>query len=424
MKRNRIAVVGAGISGSLVARLLASRYEIQLFEAGDYIGGHTHTHDIELAGRHFAVDTGFMVFNERTYPEFCRMLNLLGVATQDSDMSFSVRCDQCDLQYQGSSLNGLFSQRKNIFSPRFHRMVLDVLRFNRQTRKLHPTNSSLSLGQFLANSSLGRDFIDHYLLPMTSAIWSCRSERVLEFPLGFLVAFLRNHGLLQIRHRPQWKTIVGGARNYLDRLLGPIHERIRVNTPVRSVMRHEGSVVLESRDGRQESFDQLVIATHADQAMKILADMDSKESKILASFPYQTNQAILHTDITLLPARRRAWASWNYHMTSTHKGQMSVTYNLSRLQKHDSLEPILLTLNGSDAVKPEKILDTFVYHHPAFNYDSIAAQHRHSELNGYRRTYYCGAYWGYGFHEDGVQSALRVANCFGIGLEACTAVSI
>ncbi len=420
----RIAVIGAGISGNLVARLLHQEHQVDLFEAKGYPGGHTNTVEFQAWGKSWYADTGFMVFNERTYPNFIRMLRMLQVDWQDSDMSFSVRCERTGLEFQGSSLNGLFAQRSNLLRPSFYGMLRDVLRFNRHApRLLEDESETLTLGQYLDRENFGQEFIDHYLIPMTAAIWSARPRAVLDFPARFLVAFFRNHGLLQLRNRPRWKTITGGARSYVARLLEPLRDRLHLNSPVVRVARLEDRVEVTTDSGRTERFDKVVFATHADQSLQVLADADPLEREILGAFAYQPNETVLHTDISLLPQRRRAWASWNYHVALDRDLPVAVTYDLSRLQRIDSPEPILVTLNPHGRVDPSKVIRTIEYHHPAYGLDSRQAQLRHDEINGRRHSYFCGAYWGYGFHEDGVDSALAVARCFGKDLDSCTAAS-
>lgn len=420
----RIAVIGSGISGNLAARLLAGQHDVHVFEAGGYAGGHTNTVDFQAFGRRYSADTGFMVFNERTYPNFCRLLELLGVDAQDSDMSFSVRCQRSGLEYQGSSLNGLFAQRRNLLRPSFHRMLADIVRFNREAPNVLARQEAATetLGEYLAREKYSRQFVEQYLVPMTAAIWSARPRQLLEFPVHFLVAFFRNHGLLQLRDRPQWKTIVGGARTYVEALLAPLRDRIRLNCPVRSVTRHADHVLVRTAHGA-DVFDEVVIAAHADQALRMLTDADDIERQILLAFPYQKNEAVLHTDVSMLPRRRRARASWNYHIPPEADCPAAVTYDLSRLQGLDSPRPILLTLNDVSQIDPSAIIQQITYHHPAYSVASIAAQKRHALVSGRRRTHFCGAYWGYGFHEDGVNSALSVAKHFGIGLSSCTAAS-
>jgi predicted NAD/FAD-binding protein len=418
----RIAIIGSGISGSLVARLLATQHEVTLWEADSSPGGHAHTEKVSLLGHDYPVDTAFMVFNRPTYPNFCRLLELLGVASQPSDMSFSVRSHR--LEYQGSSLNGLFAQRTNGLRPAFLKMLYDVVKFNRLGNAAVASGSlrdGRSVGDFFEECRLGQPFLQHYLLPMAAAIWSTRPQAILDFPANFLLGFFANHGLMQIRQRPQWRTITGGSQRYVTALLAPLADRVRLNAPVTAVARSEDGVRITGKEGPPEHFDQVVFACHADQALQMLSDPTPSEQAVLRAFPYQANEAVLHTDTRLLPQRRRAWASWNYHTLPS--GQASVTYDLSRLQQHPTPTPLLLTLNATASIDPAQILRTFNYHHPAFSRESIAAQQRFCEISNHHRTHYCGAYWGYGFHEDGVNSALAVANDFGIGLEACTAVS-
>lgn len=422
----RIAVIGTGISGGLAARLLSTRHDVTVFEANGYAGGHANTVDVAVGERRFAVDTGFMVFNRRTYPNFCRLLQLLEVASQPSDMSFSVRCVKSGLEYQGSSLNGLFSQRLNCVCPSFLRMLYDIARFNRSGNAAAASGelkAGQTVGDFLSESRVGSRFVNHYLIPMSAAIWSSKPRDILGFPAEFMIGFFSNHGLMQLRNRPQWRTVVGGSRNYVRALLEPLQDRIRFRCPIASVTRTQDGVFVTPADGPRERFDEVVFASHADQTLKMLADPTRAEQQILSAFPYQPNEAVLHTDTTLMPRRKRAWASWNYHIPSGAEQAASVTYDLSRLQNHDSVAPMLLTLNATGDIDRTKILRTFNYAHPAYSRDSIAAQRRFKEISGQRRTHFCGAYWGYGFHEDGVKSALAVADHFGIDLDACTVAS-
>jgi len=422
----RIAVIGGGISGNLVARLLCDEHDVHLFESQSYLGGHSHTHDIEVLGGRYTVDTGFMVFNHRTYPNFTRLLELLEIPTRASDMSFGVRCERTELEYQGSDLNGLFAQRRNLLRVRMYRMLVDILRFNRlATRAVlsGELDEGQTVGQFLDRARLGEAFREDYLLPCTGAIWSMRPDRMLDFPAKFLLGFCHNHGLLQIGDRPIWRTIVGGSRRYVAALTEPLRKQIRLNCPIRRVVRRPDRVEVETGSGERESFDQVVFATHADQTLAMLAEPTAEERRVLGAFPYQENDAVLHTDIRLLPRRRRAWASWNYHKPRDASQAVTVTYDLSRLQGHATPTPILLTLNQADQVDPSRVISRFPYTHPAYTLDSIAAQRCQQQLNGNRRSYFCGAYWGYGFHEDGVNSALAVARCFGKSLDTWRAAS-
>ncbi|WP_146525432.1 NAD(P)/FAD-dependent oxidoreductase [Novipirellula artificiosorum] len=421
-----IAIIGTGISGSLTARILSSRHDVTVFEANGYAGGHSNTVDVSVQGRPFSVDTGFMVFNERTYPNFCQLLRILGVSSQASDMSFSVRCSNTQTEYQGSSLNGLFAQRTNLFRPSFLRLLWDIRRFNQRGNAAAASGElkdGRSVGAFLEQCGVGNDFVDRYLLPMAAAIWSCPPDSIRSFPADFMVGFFANHGLMQIRDRPQWRTIAGGARVYVDALLDPLRDRLKLSCPVTAVERQPDRVVVTTQQGQAESFDQVVFATHADQTLKLISNPTAAEQEILREFPYQSNQAVLHTDDRLMPDRKRAWASWNYHIPIGPARGASVTYDLSRLQRHHSPLPILLTLNPTEPIAEQKILRTFEYSHPAYAASSIRAQQRFAEVSGNHRTHFCGAYWGYGFHEDGVNSALAVAKYFGLELESCRAAS-
>ena len=417
----KIAIVGTGVSGLVAARLLHQDHEIVVYEAAHYAGGHANSIDVELNSKRFVIDTGFMVFNDRTYPNFCRLLDILGTQARNSDMSFSVRCDQTGLEYQGSSIGGLFAQKKNLMRPSFLRMLMDIVRFNRESRELVAAgNAEMTLGRFLEQGKYAPGFRRQYLIPMIAAIWSAPPSEILELPAVFIIRFFDNHGLLQVRDRPVWKTIPGGARQYVRSLVAPFQECIRLNSPVDSITRHDDCVEVQSL-GRTESFDKIVLATHADQSLGLLTDADDNEREFLGAFPYQENEAVLHTDVTTLPRRRGAWASWNYRVNESGDDRASVTYDLSRLQGIDSPEPILITLNPVTPIDPTKVLRRFTYHHPVFSLHSIATQSLFGRLQGHRRTYFCGAYRFNGFHEDGVNSALEVGAHFGKGLEDCKA---
>lgn len=420
----KIAVIGSGISGLLAARLLATDHDIHVFEANEYAGGHTNTVSFEAFGRQYAADTGFMVFNDRTYPNFVQMLQILGVPARNSDMSFSVRCDKTGLEYQGSSLNGLFAQRRNLVRPTFYRMLLDVLRFNRHSRKLlQRENDELELGQYLERNRYSREFIDYYLIPMGAAIWSAPPERFRQFPARFIVNFFNNHGLLTLRDHPQWKTVRGGAARYVEALTRPFADRIRLNCPVVSVRRYPDRVAVAWKQGGAEDFDAVVLAAHSDQALAMLSDASPAEREILGAIAYQRNETVLHVDPSLLPRCGRAWASWNYRIPAEEGRPVLLTYNLNWLQGHVSPDPICVTLNGTSSIHEKKILRRIEFHHPVYSQEALGAQKRFSEINGRNRTYFCGAYWGHGFHEDGVNSALAVAQCFGKRLESCTVAS-
>ncbi len=414
----RIAIIGSGVSGNVCARLLSSEHDVHLFEAKDYLGGHTNTIHASAFGKSLAIDTGFMVFNHRTYPNFVRILKALGIPERNSDMSFSVRCERTGLEYQGSSLNGLFAQRGNLVRPRFYRMLRDIVRFNRESPELLETEDDhLTIGEYLDQERYGHEFVEHYLVPMGAAIWSSEPSRFYEFPARFLVAFLRNHGLLQLRGRPIWKTIPGGAQRYVEALVQPLADRIRLNTPIETVSSADDHVVVKPKDGPAEIFDQAVFATHADQTLRILDRPTAVEREVLGAFPYQRNECVLHTDPSLLPRRRRAWASWNYYVPAEPGRPVTLTYDVNRLQGLAAPEPVCVTLNPSDPIAAKHVLREISYEHPVFTPGAVAAQRRHREISGVRRLHFCGAYWGYGFHEDGVNSALAVCKHFGIDLD-------
>ncbi|MEJ2508668.1 MAG: FAD-dependent oxidoreductase [Gammaproteobacteria bacterium] len=409
----KIAIVGSGIAGNVAAYHLCKEHDITVFEAGDHIGGHTHTHDIHWDGTRYAVDTGFIVFNYATYPHFTQLLHELDVPVQASDMSFSVKSENGGLEYNGSSLNTLFAQRSNLFSPSFLRMLRDVMRFNREAAGLVGRGGlETTLGEFLQAGRFSREFIEHYLIPMASAIWSADPARMRQFPVGFLIRFFHNHGLLSISQRPQWYVIQGGSREYVRKLTAPFAGRVRVACPVERITRHATHVTVKPAGQEPERFDQVFIAAHSDQALRMLADPSPAEREVLGAIPYQVNEAVLHTDCDILPRRRRAWAAWNYHLLPAEHGRVPVTYNMNILQGLSAPVQFCVTLNNSKRIDPARVLKRITYHHPVFTPEGIAAQQRHRELNGANRTYYCGAYWRHGFHEDGVVSALDALSHF------------
>lgn len=413
----RIAVIGSGISGMAAGWYLSARHEVTLFEADDRLGGHTATMDVRLDGRDYAIDTGFIVFNDWTYPHFQRLLDTLNVAYQATEMSFSVHETGRDFEYNGHTLTSLFAQRRNLLRPSFHGLLRDILRFNRQaTHALigGRLDATLTLGEYLDANGYGATFQHQYLLPMGAAIWSASVADLRSFPLHFFVRFFHHHGLLSVSHRPQWYTLVGGSRRYIPALTAPYVERIRLATPVLGLRRGETGVTLRTEHGT-ETFDQVVLACHADQALALLEDASSDEREVLGALPYQDNEVVLHTDTRLLPKRRRAWASWNYRLDGRGKqARASVTYNMNILQRLSAPHTFCVTLNDSDSIAPDKILGRYRYTHPSFTLAGQAAQARHMDISGAaRRTHFCGAYWGNGFHEDGVWSALRVASGLG-----------
>lgn len=426
----RIAVIGSGISGNLAARILATQHHVDVFEAGTHLGGHAHTVEVEAYGKRVAIDVAFMVYNRRTYPNFCRMLELLGVDGIDSDMSLSVRCFRTGLEYQGSSLSGIFAQRSNLFRPRFLGMLRDIIRFNRRAiefchhqRSAESNGSSsvsgrgLLLREFLKEIGTGEAFYHQYLVPMSAAIWSANPSTLGEFPAKFILGFLHNHGLLNLNDRPQWLTPKLRSQDYVRALRLP-EDQVFLNSPVANVRRTPEGVTVETSDGQQAVYDHVVCASHSDQTLKMLADADSNECSVLSAIPYQSNDAVLHTDASILPTRRRAWASWNYHIPENETERVSVTYDLNRLQSLGLPGPLCLTLNPNRAIDPSHVIKSFEFEHPVFTKDSIAAQDRFAEINGKRGVSFCGAYWGYGFHEDGAKSALAVTEPLGLSLDA------
>ena len=410
----RIAVIGTGISGMVAAHLLSEEHEVVAFEANDYIGGHTNTIDIQQNGSTYAVDSGFIVFNEKTYPNFVKLMKRLGVAWQPSNMSFSVHSEQSGLEYCPSSLNGLFSQRRNLFRFSFYRMLLDALRFRREAQEILAADDyHTTLGDYLRGRGYSESFVHHFIIPMGEAIWSADPKQFSEFPAHYFVQFFNNHGFLNVRNQPQWQVIRGGSRSYVEPLTRTYREKVRTSCPVESVTRYGDQVEVKPLKGEAERFDQVVIATHSDQALDVLTDPSDAERDILEAIPYQENQAALHTDTSLLPRKRAAWASWNYHIPKEELGRVAVTYNMNMLQGLTAPVQFCVTLNRLQRINQDKVIRTMVYHHPVYTRRGPLAQNRHDEINGVNRTYFCGAYWGYGFHEDGVNSALAVCKHFG-----------
>ena len=418
MSSQRIAIVGSGIAGLTAAHLLARKHDVSVFEANDYIGGHTHTVPVEMAGEQYEIDTGFIVCNDRNYPNFLKFMDQLGVSLQPTEMSFSVRNDSENLEYNGHSLNTLFAQRKNLLRPRFIRLVSDILSFNKASKAAIAQQQieDITLDEFLAQQNLGDRLRLNYLLPMVAAIWSCSVEQAGQFPLAFFLRFFLNHGLLDIKNRPQWYVLKEGSHAYIAPMTDSFRDRIRLSSPVRAVTRDKASVSLTTAAGT-ETFDQVIFACHSDQALALLQDASDQENEVLAAIAYQDNSVILHTDVGLMPKRKLAWASWNFLAgeTATHELPL-VTYSMNILQGVQSPEPFLVSLNAKNKIDPDKILQEFVYAHPVYSATSSAAQARRNEICGHKRTHFCGAYWYNGFHEDGVRSALDVAKRFGESL--------
>ncbi|MFA0810217.1 NAD(P)/FAD-dependent oxidoreductase [Microbulbifer epialgicus] len=413
----RIAIVGSGISGLTAAYLLSRKHEITLFEAKSRLGGHTATVEVKEGDRPLAIDTGFIVFNDWTYPNFIRLLDELGIRSQPTSMGFSVRCDKEDFEYAGNNLNSLFSQRSSLFSAGHWRMLWDIMRFNRSALRdwregrLH---DGLTLGEYLPANGYSTEFTNRYLVPMGSAIWSASFAQVLEFSVDFFVRFFLNHGLLNLLRRPQWQVIHGGSRSYIGPLKAPYADKIRLSTPVRSVRRTGKGVELIVSTGEECSFDAIVFACHSDQALQCLGDATAMERQVLGAIPYTLNEVVLHTDTTMLPRHRRSWSSWNYRLVTERNQLPILTYNMNILQGLKTRKTYCVTLNAEKRIDPYKILAHFEYAHPQFSLTASQAQQQWPLINGVNRTWFCGAYWANGFHEDGVNSALRVAESLGV----------
>ena len=412
----KIAIVGTGISGLTAAYLLNREHDIVVFEKNDYVGGHTHTHDVKTNESSLAVDSGFIVYNEVTYPNFIKLLDQLGVQRQKTTMGFSVKSVKKNLEYAGNSLKTLFAQRLNYFRPSFWIMLRDILRFNKKGKAdLANLSAEIKLGDYLRQNNYSRSFINHYIIPMGSAIWSTKANSMMDMPALFFIRFFNNHGLMQVKNRSGWWVIKGGSREYVKKMIAKFDSKIRLNTAVESISRSENKIIIQVL-GKEEIFDAVVIATHSDQALQLLSDSTQQEIEVLSALPYQSNEALLHTDSSVLPKRKNAWASWNYNLDQEVDQPMAMTYNMNILQTLNTNETYCVTLNNNDLVDSNKILKTLYYEHPQFTPEGISAQKRKHEISGINNTYYCGAYWRNGFHEDGVVSALEVCGHFGITL--------
>jgi predicted NAD/FAD-binding protein len=410
----RVAIVGAGISGLAVAHHLHREHAVTVFDAAGYPGGHTNTIRVDTPNETHQVDTGFIVFNDRNYPNFERLLRRLGVAWQASNMSFSVSGANGAFEYASSSPNGLFATRRNLVTPAFHRMVVDLTRFHRAAHKLLAReDTGVSLREWLDQQHFSPQFVDRLIIPQVSAVWSADPRQLWSFPARFLAQFLDNHGMLGLRHRPRWRAIRGGSARYVEALTAPFADRLRLGAEVRSITRGDDTVQVTVTGSEPQHFDRVVLATHSDQALTLLDDASGREREILAAIPYQRNEAVLHTDSGMLPRRRRAWASWNYHLTDEPKALPTITYHMNRLQSLIAEREFCVTLNMTERIDPGKVIERIQYAHPVFTAAGVRAQARVGEISGVQRTHFCGAYWGWGFHEDGVNSALRVARELG-----------
>jgi len=416
--RKKIAVIGSGISGLLSAYLLSRHHDVHVFEANDYVGGHTATKTVSLATGDYNVDTGFIVFNDRTYPHFMKLLDELGVEYQPTEMGFSVSCQRTGIEYSGTSFNGLFAQRKNLLNIRHWKMLFEILRFNKACTHLHTTNTipeAMTLGDYLREHNYSDEFQQLYILPMVSAIWSSGLGISAAMPLVFFIRFFHNHGLLTVTNQPQWYTIRGGSKSYVAPLTRSFDGKLFTRCPVEWVKRTDVGVVVYTPRFAEQTFDEVIFACHSDQALALLADATEKEQEILSAIPYTKNSVVLHSDTRLLPRSERAWASWNYLLLLS-KGDAdsaALTYNMNILQNINAPVTFCVTVNASESVDPEKVYGRYTYNHPLFTTDSVAAQARWHEISGHNNTHFCGAYWRNGFHEDGVFSAIRVAETLG-----------
>ena len=418
----KIAIVGSGVAGLVSAYLLSKEHQVEVFEANDYIGGHTATVDIDG----LAIDTGFIVFNDRTYPRFRYLMRELGVAWQDTQMSFSVHNPDTGLEYNGHTLATMFAQKRNLLRPGFYRMLRDILHFNKAAKARYQEAASddsldqVTLAEFVDELKLGEMFKINYLYPMCAAIWSATLDDAAKFPLGFFLRFFMHHGLLNVSDRPQWAVIKGGSRSYIGPMTEPFKDNIHLSTPVIAIHRRSDGVHITTANGEVQVFDEVVLACHSNQALAMLADASQAEGAVLGAIGYQPNEVVLHTDTSVLPQRKSAWASWNYWLpsvkgaTQREKQLASVTYNMNILQGLQSEKTYCVTLNNTARIAPDKILRKFVYDHPEYSLTSMAARKQRSQICGQRHTHFAGAYWYSGFHEDGVRSAFDVAARFNL----------
>ena len=404
----KIAVIGGGISGLTCCHYLGSQHEVTLFEKNQYLGGHTHTHQFEQDSQVHQVDSGFIVFNQKTYPNFCKLLDDLKVPYKPSEMSFSFNCQESGLEYNGTTINTLFAQRKNLFSPRFYALITGILKFNRKAKQwLKSPDKNQSLGDFLVQSGISNVTQSDYILPIGAAVWSTSPRRMVRMPALFFLHFFENHGFLNIEDRPQWQVVSGGSHSYVEALKKNFKGQIHASCPVKAIRRVENhcTVITEQTE---EQFDKVIFACHSDQALALLEQPTPIEEKILKAIPYEPNTAVIHWDEDVMPNKPLAWASWNYLRHEKGSQDLCVTYHMNRLQGFESEKPYFVTLNPSKKINQNKVLKEIIYQHPQFMEESLHAQERWGEINGKNNSYFCGAYWRYGFHEDGVWSALRV----------------
>ena len=414
-KNLKIAIIGSGISGLTSAYVLNKKYDVSIYEKNDYLGGHTHTHKIAENSKAFNIDSGFIVYNENTYPNFIKLLDLLKVERQHSTMGFSVKTSYKDFEYSGNSIWSIFAKKSNLFNPYFLNMLTSVLRFNRTSiNDLNNIDPSTSLIDYLKSKKFSNYFIKYYVVPMAAAIWSTSPKMILKMPALFFIKFFNNHGLLQIKNRPQWWVIKNGSKQYVKKIIEKFNGTIHLNTPVKKVIRNKNHVIIETKS-KSEVFDAVIFATHSDQSLKLLNDISNNEKNILSKIKYQKNTALIHTDTSVLPKRKHAWSSWNY-LLNKDNNTVTLTYNMNILQSLNTSKTYCVTINDCDLINKDKIIKKIDYEHPLFTKDTIEAQYNKNLINGVNNTYFCGAYWGNGFHEDGVNSALDVCKKFGMEL--------
>jgi len=405
----KVAVIGSGISGNTLSYLLNKNHDVTLYEKDKRIGGHSHTHEITINNKKIHVDTGFIVFNKKTYPLFTSLLDDLGVKYENSNMSFSVFSKKNNFEYNGTTLNSLFSQRSNLLNPRFIKMIFEILRFNKEAIKLK--SKTILLKQYLKNNNYSAYFCKNYILPMGAAIWSSDIKTILNFPAYFFINFFKNHGMLSVTNRPQWLTISGGSEKYVKKLTSSFKSKIRLNSKIKNVIRYKNYVVIED-NGRKEKYDYVFFACHSDDALEILQKPTSDEVEILKTLPYQKNDIILHTDSSIMPQKKLSWAAWNFNIDSPEDSPITLTYNMNILQNIKTNEAVLVTLNTKQPISKDKVIKKLQYTHPKFSKESIRAQLKNKIISGKNRTFYSGAYWGKGFHEDGVKSAYEAVKIF------------
>ena len=416
-KKLKIAIIGSGISGLTSAYLLDKHHNITLFEKNDYFGGHTHTHSLSDGEREFNVDSGFIVYNENTYPNFIKLLSMLNVESQVSSMGFSVKSSNRDFEYSGNSLSAIFTQKSNIFNPKFIGMIRSIIRFNKISQlDMHSIDITMTLDEYLKQKNFSKFFINHYIIPMAASIWSTSPNMILEMPAYFFISFFKNHGLLKIVDRPQWWVIKNGSKQYVKKIIANLNGTLLLNTKIKSVKRKDGKAHMNFND-KTEIFDKVIFATHSDQSLSILDDPTKDETKVLSKMKYQKNIAYIHTDENILPKRKNAWSSWNYLLGSENDKKVTLTYNMNILQSLNAKKTFCVTLNNCEQIDKNKIIKEIVYHHPLFTPETIKSQSKKDLIDGHINTYFCGAYWSNGFHEDGVKSAIDVCKKLGVEFE-------